>query len=935
MPIIATASSLSTLESFALENLRADTLLLVANAAAGRRIRLKTPARIRVSTLAQLAHVRLGAAGWQRLEARAELVLLEQGVLESAQPLLLRLLGQAGNLEALRSQLTEFSRANLEPLVLSSAATSERSAALAGLYGVWLEMLRRERVFTAASLEQLAASSGSATRHVVAHGFAYLDAAQIALLSAVAANDSLLTLPCAEGLVFNEARRTVALLGWNVVKLPATRRFVGEQVAAQFAELSGAEQTSVEVAELGTLERECRYALSMVRARLETGESITRDLALVVRDPSEYLPTLTSVAAEFGVPLVSDHRVRVLETPLGEWLALWCAALASGFAYSDARRFFAHPLNAGRVRLAEAIRALAPSARAGFELWQMFADFSLGDLSLPSASDVFPQLMRDAVRGSGTIEMLNGSALGAAALNRVARALRLLGGTWTLEEFTRALITALDNERVAVLPARIGVRVLTPLAALGRSFKHVIALGLNDGDFPRYASPTGLLDPYTRESLAAGGAVLPGVIERVAIERALFFSAISSARESLSFTRPLRDLAGRVTQVSPFLRDLTCQRLELPALPFQSAWAAERSSAEAGTRTTLAANVELHRESSEAPNIYDGQVRPLPEWVMRTWSASQLHDLGSCRFKWFAKKPLSLRPLPQPPRQLDPATFGNVYHKALERVMLSARDRAGEAGRTATTDDFLLELQKAFRETEDALRDELRGSFDWRFERADALRALEKLLRWDELIAAGNSPLAFEQAFPISPDESAFFPYRDVSGAVKRLELRGSIDRLDTRTNGGIELIDYKSRGHVSKVAAAPHGPHDLEIQLTLYAVAGLVSLGMATFDETTLNFPTGASVHRARYINIREACDVGTDKKPVTLETDSDAWSLALRRTQEFVRDAMQGVERGELFPMPDPASSACTFCDAGDLCRSGVRFAVKREGALAQVSP
>jgi hypothetical protein len=843
--MIVTSISSSVLESYALDALTSESLLLVPNAAAGRRLRLKSALRGQVSTIGQLAKLALDQAGWRRLEPSESLAWLEEIALRLENPLLSRLLAQAGNLEALQVQLAEFSRANLEPSALLATADSERLQALALLYAAWLERLKSERVFTGASLEQLAVLVLE-PRLLVAHGFAYLDAAQVGLLKAVAMPSSLLTLPSASGLVFAEAQRTIEALGWDVLELPNTPRFTGERLAAQFAEIPSGEATAT-LAELGTLESECRFVLSQVRAWLESGLE-TRDLALIVRDETTYLPTLEAVSAEFGVFLVSDRQIPALETAPGQWVQLWLEAAVSGFAYAQTRRWLAHPAGRSCVQLAAAIRSLAVANKSGLGTWQDFQTEALELLWLPEESADYPSLILGGLQWAGVTDVSGLEPRSVAALNRISRVLRGMNGMWRLENFAQAFLERLNAERVALLPGRSGVRVLTPLGALARSFKKLIVLGINDGDYPRYQNQTGLLDGFAKDALSEHGLVLPSTRARVGVERALFYSAISSARETVLFTRPMRDLAGRVIPKSPFLRALQLETLTLPDLPFQSARAALISSAKVGTYISSTALIELRRESSELPDLYDGMVRGHPEWLEKTWSASQLHSLGSCRFKWLAAKPMKLEPLPEPPRKIDPSTFGNVYHKALEKIMLEARDQASEANRNPNQDDFLRLLESGFRLAEDEFSDALSGSYDWNFERFDALRSLKKLLHWDGLIMPNNSPAMFEVNFPASSTETAFFWYKDTNGNIQKIKLRGIIDRLDTRENGAMELIDYKSGNYISRVASQAGFELTNEIQLVLYAVAGLVSLGVAVFDETNLCFPPDQPAHRARY---------------------------------------------------------------------------------------
>ena len=78
----------------------------------------------------------------------------------------------------------------------------------------------------------------------------------------------------------------------------------------------------------------------------------------------------------------------------------------------------------------------------------------------------------------------------------------------------------------------------------------------------------------------------------------------------------------------------------------------------------------------EAHDRYSGLLTDpqLIAWVagelgpQRPWSASQLNELGACRYRFFAKRLLGLEELWQPEPGLNALDLGTLNHEILERT---------------------------------------------------------------------------------------------------------------------------------------------------------------------------------------------------------------------------------------------------------------------------
>jgi DNA helicase II / ATP-dependent DNA helicase PcrA len=259
-------------------------------------------------------------------------------------------------------------------------------------------------------------------------------------------------------------------------------------------------------------------------------------------------------------------------------------------------------------------------------------------------------------------------------------------------------------------------------------------------------------------------------------------------------------------------------------------------------------------------------------------SASDVETYRSCPLRYKFARVLKI-----PTAQTVHQRFGIVVHQVLERFHAAegARERVGASegghpheqegggpreGERGTLKELLDLLDTAWRRAglgDGEMEGELRG------------KAVTALTRYHERLAAERSrPLWFERsfAFRLGPHH-----------------VRGRVDRVDRRPDGGHELIDYKT--------GRPRTPEELEedIQLSLYAIAAKEAWGL---EETTESY----------YYLLDDL------KVPVPRGGGGDAeW------VKGAVLDAGEGIMAQNF--EPTPSAKVCGWCDYRIVCPAAER--------------
>jgi RecB family exonuclease len=429
---------------------------------------------------------------------------------------------------------------------------------------------------------------------------------------------------------------------------------------------------------------------------------------------------------------------------------------------------------------------------------------------------------------------------------------------------------------------------LRPLEALADArVRHVLLLGAVDGTLPQPTPDDPVLGFHERAALSAAGVPLRGAGDLARGEALRFWGAWRAAGDRLWLGVPAQ--TGRDARLpSPFLARLGVVAdpagEPLPASPqaFRAAALRAVDRVPDAVDPVLAHARRAHaqalaREAEPRWGPDDGFVGIGVDPDGRRWSATQLTDLGTCRFKWWVGRVWGVSAPEEGATELTPLLVGRLYHAALDGALKAAVGRAGPEARRLAAEA----LDAAFAEAE---RSE--GIADvvphWARRREDHLAHLRALVGAEAFLPDDHQVLALERWF---------------RGEWEGWHVIGRVDRVD-RTPSGVRLIDYKlGSGRPLGARDAELAP-TLDLQLPLYV------------DVAAPQVAPGERVAGAAYLSLRKMTEVRA-KPPDPHELDD----LFTR-----LRDAL----RAGFFPV-EPHPDVCRRCDLDMVCRKGPHLDLK----------
>jgi len=739
----------------------------------------------------------------------------------------------------------------------------------------------------------------------------------------------------------------------------ATRLFTGEP---------GPPAASADLVAAPDVEREAEEVARRIRALAETGVPLHR-MAVVTRQARPHADLAAEALARFGVSVTQRRRHTLREIPVVRALAALLAAAAEGWtrhglAELADQPYFASELDAGAINAigyerrvtgldAWVAALLASGSDARAAAFTQFAErASELDRPRPLAAWIAwlgTFLVEDPWAMRARIETVPGSRVEVVRLDLQGwKGLTKLVGQWSdavkawgsveaamdAAAFHAQLDDLLEMEIALWTPNRRGVPVLEGLAAAYRSFDHLFLVGLEGGRFPVRSPGSPLLDDAERRALAEAGVPLEPAAEWDRREKELFRILVAGARERLTVSYAGLDPSGREVVRSAFVEaledvaSLTAEeirpsRVLTPGIRIAAAGLAPEHPAHA-------ARAELDRHTGrlspwngriEMPSLLDRLTTRYGDDYL--WSPTQLESYAKCPWAYFSSRLLGVEANEDPDDEMDAATVGTVYHRALQRfydaevtrqggpVLLLADDLPG------ATDRLLAALDAVLGEMEDTTwlgNPVMAGA-----KRMELRRTLSRYLAFE---AETNRKLLGTHHANVRIVRTAVTRHElDIREAVLerhgvRIRYRGSIDRvevgIDDRINTGpyVAAVDYKT----SKYGAPGGGKKQawdeaVVLQAPLYAHA----LG---------NIRPDAVVSRLEYRAIRQREVVQRlqlhvyDKRAGEVIESEEGMAQMEGSLDAAVRH-VQRVRAGE-FPADPPESCGCpSFCHGRDICR------------------
>ena len=535
----------------------------------------------------------------------------------------------------------------------------------------------------------------------------------------------------------------------------------------------------------------------------------------------------------------------------------------------------------------------------------------------------------------------------------------VLGKTrWEIDAFTRLFQLLLSQYQVGTIPPVLDAVQCGQVSALRlRQHKHLIVLGAQEGNLPRYNGSSGVLTDQERVALRELGVTLTGgAMEGIQAEFAEIYGLFCGATESVTvyhsgaqpsfICRRLTELAGSQQQAQPQLGAALTD-------PFEAgAYLAAMDAADAAESLGVSESFNWVRQCSgyELGKVKRKQIEQLYGKQLRL-SASQIDRQAECRLSYFLK--YGLRAQERKEATVDPAEFGTYVHAVLEQT---ARRVLELGGFPAVSLEQTMQIAEHFsaeyaREHFSQLESE-RLSYLFRRNGQELQVVVREL--WEELQESKFQPADFEVNF----GGDGGLPPIAISGSTMNAILRGFVDRVDTWKQHGndyFRVIDYKTGKKDFDYCDVFNG---VGLQLLLYLFAlrecGAEVVGSNPIPAGVQYFPARApyltadgrmteeEVEKQRLKDMKrkglllsdsevlQAMEPGDSPKRLSYAVkkdgsisgdlaDREQLKLLERYLHRILGKMVDEIASGNVKPNPytrGSSHSACTFCPYGGIC-------------------
>ncbi len=373
----------------------------------------------------------------------------------------------------------------------------------------------------------------------------------------------------------------------------------------------------------------------------------------------------------------------------------------------------------------------------------------------------------------------------------------VLGQTvWDGDTFSRLLQLLLSQYQVGTIPPVLDAVQCGQVSAMRlHQQKHLIVLGAQEGNLPRYSGSVGVLTDQERVTLRDLGVPLTGgAMEGIQAEFAEIYGVFCGAMDSVTVyysgtqpsfvTRRLEKLSGGKQTAQPLFGAALSDEFEAGA--YLAGWddqaaAEELQVQEAFDRVRFRKNYELGRiDRRRVEKLYGKQLQ---------LSASQIDRQAECRLSYFLK--YGMRAKERKEATVDPAEFGTYVHAVLEQTAIRVLELGGFP---AVTLEQTLEIAQKYSDEYAAQHfSQLESDrLTYLFRRnGQELRMVVREL-WEELQESQFQPAGFEVNF----GNAGGLPPIAINGQSMDAILRGKVDRVDgwkQHGNDYYRVVDYKT----------------------------------------------------------------------------------------------------------------------------------------------
>jgi ATP-dependent helicase/DNAse subunit B len=860
--------------------------------------------------------------------------------------------------DTLLGAISELESGLVDPSEVEGDLAALYTAYRAELASLGLEDRDLERVRAVERIEgELSAWDG---RPVLAYGFEDLTGAQWALLQALAGRTEVhASLPYEPGRpAFSSLAKAATdladLAGGQVEELPPAYAEIAHPALAHLERavftdgprvdpppLEGAVRFLEAAGSRGSLELVATEVLGLLR-----DGTAPEAVALVCPSVDRLRAPLETVLTAAGVPYAIEGRIRLGQTPFGHALLSALRFLWQSGSRRDLFGFLRSPYSGLARAHADYLEGRLRGLGVRSEIEERVV--ALRGQALPVVDEVRAAetpveavrvLGRAMLRGAHGLEAPpagEASRLDLRAFEAITRLLRELEGWRDLSgELTRDdILAALERLSIRLASAAEAgrVAVLDPQRARTRRFEVVFMLGLEEGSFPRRASPSPFLDDDARRALDERTRSRLMRPETVARERYLFYAACTRPSRRLYLVREAATDDGAPRLASPFwdetraLFDATevsrwTRRRPLSALtwPLEDAptererlrAVAALSARDSGEAEALAAANGWERRLQRARSAFRRRTELTSPAVVAalagrtTFNVTELEAFASCSSIWFVERVISPRSIDA---EVDAKLRGSIAHTTLHRFFAGLPKEVGtERVEAARLDDALRFLRRCFDEAIEGVRQEL-TDLERRELRGQLWRDLERFVRDEAEAEVPLVPRRFEVSFGTERSPAELQRGLDLGG----FALSGKIDRIDVDPFSARGIVwDYKS-GKTAFSAAKIDS--ELRLQIPLYM---LVLRDLVGIEPLGGLYRALAGEGDARGLLRASAKDDGVPGFQRNDYRDEDEFWGQIDRATEHARGFVERIRGGDVRHDPLGDAGCPSWCDLAPMCR------------------
>ena len=397
----------------------------------------------------------------------------------------------------------------------------------------------------------------------------------------------------------------------------------------------------------------------------------------------------------------------------------------------------------------------------------------------------------------------------------------MLGNTaWEEETFVRLLKLLLSQYSIGTIPSTLDAVSVGDITTMRcQESDHLIVLGAEEGNLPKYAQSSGVLNDQERTALRGLGVPLSGgAFDGLQISFSEIFATFCGAKKSIFVSCP----GGQPSFVFKRLSFMSCGITPVPSLygaarvnrdeagAYFARWKAKQEAIDLGLENAY--NKVSSVQEREFGKLSKEQVEKLYGQTLN-WSASQIDKLAKCRLEYFFE--YGLRAKERKAAEIDPMEYGNFVHAVLENTVRKVIALGGFREVTfETVASIAKEIARDYADEHFSQLDSKRIAYLFDRNSVQISYILEEL--YEEFITGKFDPVDVELGFGYDGP----MPSVRISGKTMDAELGGRVDRVDAWKNEGktyFRVVDYKTGGKKFDYCEVLNG---IGLQMLLYLFA-------------------------------------------------------------------------------------------------------------------